>query len=140
MTTAIDSNIFAALWDRDDALHSLARTALDAALARGNLVVAAAVYAELLAFPSRTEAMLDFFFKDTGVTVEWNLEESDWRAAGRAYQKYAQGRRKQRDPGPRRILADFMIGAHALRRGYRLLTLDDRLYRSAFPRLSIITV
>jgi predicted nucleic acid-binding protein len=43
-------------------------------------------------------------------------------------------------PGPRRILADFVIGAHALRRAYALLTLDDRLYRLAFPRLEIMSI
>ena len=41
--------------------------------------------------------------------------------------------------GVRRILADFVIGAHALANGCRLLTLDDRLYRSAFPTLAIET-
>jgi hypothetical protein len=35
--------------------------------------------------------------------------------------------------GPRRILADFLIGAHASHRGYRLLTLDDHLYPSHCP-------
>ncbi|MGZ4890608.1 MAG: hypothetical protein ACXWBH_15610 [Candidatus Angelobacter sp.] len=44
------------------------------------------------------------------------------------------------DPGPRRILADFLIGAHASHRGYRLLTLDDHLYPSAFSSLTVITV
>jgi predicted nucleic acid-binding protein len=140
MTTAVDSNVFVAFWDRDNTLNSLARSALDAALSRGSLVIAAPVYAELLAFPSRTEVMLDLFFKDTGIAVEWNLEESDWRAAGRAFQNYARRRRKQNDSGPRRILADFLIGAHALRRGYRLLTLDDRLYRIAFPRLTVVAI
>ncbi|HWQ69804.1 MAG TPA: hypothetical protein VN494_07610 [Patescibacteria group bacterium] len=49
-------------------------------------------------------------------------------------------RRTHRDPGPRRILADFIIGAHALHNGFRLLTLDDRLYRATFPRLTILAV
>jgi predicted nucleic acid-binding protein len=38
-----------------------------------------------------------------------------------------------------RILADLMIGAHAFANGFRLLTLDERLYRVAFPTLSIET-
>jgi predicted nucleic acid-binding protein len=68
------------------------------------------------------------------------LDEAVWRAAGRALQTYAARRRKQRDPGPRRILADFVIGAHALEAGYRLLTLDDHLYRAAFSDLNVIRV
>src|SRR5207302_3822625 len=60
--------------------------------------------------------------------------------AGRAFQQYVARRRKQLDSGPRRILADFLIGAHALHHGFRLLTLDDRLYRAAFPRLAVLSV
>lgn len=69
------------------------------------------------------------------------MEEAVWRAAGRAFQSYAARRRQphRRESVPRRILADFVIGAHAFRRGYRLLTLDDRLYRAAFPGLVLIT-
>jgi predicted nucleic acid-binding protein len=139
MTTAIDTNIIVALWDNDDFLNSAAQSALDAALRRGNLTVAAPVFAELMACPGRDEAFLDSFFRDTGIMVDWNLDEATWRAAGRAFQTYAARRRRQRDSGPRRILADFVIGAYALERGYRLLTLDDRLYRAAFPRLKILT-
>jgi len=36
-----------------------------------------------------------------------------------------------------RILADFLIGTHTLRNGFCLLTLDDRLYHAAFPRLCV---
>jgi predicted nucleic acid-binding protein len=140
MTTAIDTNILVALWNEDDTLNTLARSALDAALGRGSLVIAAPVFAELLAAPSRNEAFLDSFCRETGISVDWNLEEAVWRAAGRAFKTYVARRRKQRDSEPRRILADFLIGAHALQNRFRLLTLDDRLYRAAFPRLAIVTV
>lgn len=140
MSTAIDSNVFVAFWDSDDALNSLARSALNAAWNRGSLVVAAPVYAELLAFPGRTEAFLDSFFSETHVAVDWEMDQTIWRTAGRAFQNYAARRRKQRDSAPRRILADFLIGAHALRRGYRLLTLNSGLYKAAFPRLPVITI
>jgi len=137
MTTAIDTNVIIALWDRDDAVSTAAQSALDAALRRGALVVAAPVFAELLAAPGRDETFLDAFFRDTGITVDWNLDETVWRTAGRAFQKYTARRRRQHDSGPRRILADFLIGAHAFERGCSLLTFDDRLYRSAFPNLGI---
>ncbi|HZL68763.1 MAG TPA: hypothetical protein VFC29_15695, partial [Candidatus Limnocylindrales bacterium] len=74
------------------------------------------------------------------IPVDWNLDEMVWRAAGRAFQRYAERRRKQRDPGTRRILADFLIGAHAETRGYRRLTLDERIYRPAFPKLVVETI
>src|SRR5207245_6424373 len=140
MTTAIDSHILVALWNEDDALNALARKALDAALRRGSLVIAAPVVAELLASPSRGEAFLDAFFRDTGMSVDWELGETIWRTAGRAFQRCVMRRAKQPGSGPRRILADFLIGAHALQNGFRLLTLDDRLYAAAFPRLAIDTI
>jgi predicted nucleic acid-binding protein len=139
MTTAVDSNVIAALWDRDDALNAAAQSALDAALGRGNLVVPAPVYAELMAFAGRTESFLDSFFRQTSIAVDWSLEERVWRTAGQAFQDYAIRRRKQRDPGPRRILADFLIGAYAVRNSFALLTLDEGLYRAAFPALRIVT-
>jgi predicted nucleic acid-binding protein len=138
MTTAVDTNIFVVLWDREDSLNIPVRSAMDAALEHGSLIIAAPVYAELLGFPSRSEAFLDYFFKESGIFIDWNLDETIWRAAGHAFQGYATRRRKHRDPGPRRILADFLIGAHALGNGFPLLTLDDRIYRAAFPRLSIV--
>ena len=140
MTTAIDTNIIVALWDADDALHQAAREELDAALGRGGLVICGAVYAELIAAPGRTEAFVDQFCEETQIGVEWELGEKVWRAAGTAFQSYAERRRKQRGAEPRRILADFLIGAHAQLRGYKLLTMDARMYQVSFPRLGIVTV
>jgi predicted nucleic acid-binding protein len=139
MTTAVDTNVMIALWDKDSALSLAAQNALDAAFNRGTLVAAAPVFAELLAAPGRSENFMGSFFEETGITVDWELPEQIWRSAGRAFQAYAERRRRQRDRGARRILADFLIGAHALTNGCRLLTLDDRLYRTAFPKLSIET-
>jgi predicted nucleic acid-binding protein len=137
MTTAIDTNVIIALWDRSVPLSSSAQAALEAGFGRGSLVMAAPVFAELLAAPGRNEAFVDAFLEDTGISVEWNLDEKIWRAAGQAFQRYAERRRKQRDSGLRRILADFVIGAHAETRGYRLLTLDERIYRISFPKLVV---
>lgn len=139
MTTVIDTNIIAALWDRDDVLNAAAQAALDAVLSRGNLVVPAPVYAELMAFAGRTELFLDGFFRQTGISVDWDLEQGVWRLAGQAFQGYATRRRRQREIGPRRILADFIIGAYAVQHNYSLLTLDEGLYKVAFPALRIVT-
>ncbi len=140
MTTSVDTNVIVALWDRDPDVSNAAQQALDDALRHGSLVLSAPVFAELIAAPGRTEAFLNRFCSDTGISVEFDLDEEIWRLAGRAFQSYASRRRKQRDPGPRRILADFLIGAHASHRGYNLLTLDDHLYRSTFSSLMVITV
>jgi predicted nucleic acid-binding protein len=140
MTTAIDSNVLIALWNEDDTLNTLARSALDSALAAGSLVIAAPVFAELLAAPARSEAFVDSFCRETGISVDWDLNEAIWRTAGRSFQRYVARREKRHGSVPRRILADFLIGAHALQKRFHLLTLDDHLYRAAFPRLSIVTL
>ena len=140
MTTAVDTDVIVALWDRDTKLNSAAQLALDAALGRGGLIIAAPVFAELMACPGRDEAFVDMFCREAGIAIDWNLDEAIWRTAGRAFQAYAARRRRHGESGPRRILADFVIGAHAVQKGFSLLTLDDRLCRSAFPSLKIVTI
>jgi predicted nucleic acid-binding protein len=137
MTTAIDTNVLIALWDTDVQLNTVMLKALDSAQARGALVITGVIYAELLALPGRTEEMLDEFFGTTGIRVEWESSQQVWRAAGRAFQSYVGRRSTKKTDLPRRILADFLIGAHAAVHRYRLLTLDQRLYKAAFPNLEI---
>lgn len=136
MITAIDSNILVSLWDADNALNLEAQRCLDEAQSRGELVISAPVFAELRAFPARGAGFVDRFLSDSGIVVEWNLDEGIWRLAAEAFQGYA--RRQKVRQGARRILADFVIGAHAQKRGYRLLTFDKRLYEAAFPRLVLV--
>ena len=140
MTTAIDTNVVTALWNNDDTLNVRAQAALDAVFGRGRLVVSGVVYAELLAAPSRTEQFVDRFLEAAGIEVEWELNEPLLRAAGLAFRGYAERRRRQTGAEPRRILADFLVGAHAMLNEYRLLTLDTGMYRAAFPRLELVEV
>jgi len=44
------------------------------------------------------------------------------------------------DSSTLRILADFVIGAHAQQGGYQLPTLDDRLYGAGFPNLTVLSI
>jgi len=138
MTTAIDTNVIVALWDEENSLHRQARGALDKAFGAGPLAICGAVYAELLAGPRRTTEFLDEFCAVTRIQVEWDLREPVWRAAGAAFQGHAGRRRRGKKAEARRILADFVIGAHALVSGYKLLTLDAGVYAASFPRLAIV--
>lgn len=138
MITALDTNVLVALWEPDDGWNSVAQTALDAAQARGKLIISGVVFAELLAFPLRTESFIDSFLTDTAIRVDWLIQEPIWRSAGTAFQRYARRRRRQGVGAPRRLLADFLIGAHALEHDYRLLTFDDEIYRAAFPALAMV--
>ena len=138
MTTALDTNVIVALWDPDPVLSSAAQSVLDAARNSGVLVACAPVCAELMAYRGRSEDFVEGFFRDTTIMRDWNLSIAVWRSAGRAFRAYA-GRRRNGAGAPRRVLADFLIGAHADENGYRLLTLDKHLYPVAFPRLRIVS-
>lgn len=137
MTTALDTNVLSALWNDNDTLNRTAARALQETQKNGSIVICGVVYAELLASAGRTEEFLDRFCAEAGILVEWELKEKIWRAAGVAFQGYASRRKKQGGSEPRRLLADFLIGAHALESGYKLLTADVGVYRTSFPRLAL---
>ena len=141
MTTALVTNVIVALLSGTPELSRAARKSLEQASGRGALVVSPPVYAELLAAPGRKTEEIDSFLSGTGIEVDWVLGEPVWRTAAAAFRGYAVRRRRQTgDPGPRRILADFVIGAHAMHLASALLTLDRGLYRAAFLKLKILTV
>jgi len=110
VTTAVDTNVIIALWDKDPVLGAAAQNALEAAFHRGNLLVAAPVFAELIAAPGRSETFVGSFLEETGIAIDWELGEHVWRSAGRAFQAYAERRRKQRDMGTRRIQSRPAVG------------------------------
>lgn len=140
MISAIDTNVIVALWDADERDHLTALDLLDEAGSRGGVVICGAVFGELLAGPGRTEEFVNKFLLESEIVVDWSSTEAIWRTAGSAFQKYAKRRRRTQVGDPRRILTDFYIGAHASCNGHSLLTLDDRIYRAAFPKLRIFGV
>jgi predicted nucleic acid-binding protein len=139
MITAVDTNIFVALWSGTAEASAAARKALEHASDAGSLVIAPPVYAELIAAPDRTRSAIDTFLHRTQIEVDWTLPQTVWVTAALAYRSYAQRQRAQRgDPGPRRILADFIIGAHAVEFASALLTFDHGVYRASFPALKLL--
>lgn len=139
MTTAIDTNVLQALWSGTPPIIASAQAALRTARQRGALVISAVVYAELVASPWNDATTIETFFNASRIRVDWLLERDIWRTAADAYRSYSERRRKQeRNEGPRRILADFLIGAHALHHTTALITFDQGIYRAAFPSLTIV--
>ena len=149
VTTAVDTNVLLSLLQGEKAadLDALER-ALESAAESGELIISPPVYCELIAEPARNERFVTTFLEDTRIRVEWAMPNDLWRLAGRAYGGYIERRRSQKnsqrnsqqnDEGPRRILADFIIGAHASYHQTRLLTFDQKMYRAAFPKLTVIS-
>ena len=137
MRTAIDANIFSAIWSGEPGADMLAAQ-LGKAKMEGALIVSPFVFAELLAYPGANEAYVRGVLNATGVVVDLKLEEKLWSEAGLRFARYAARRRQSTGIGPRRLLADFLIGAHALVQADRLLTLDTQVYRRDFPELRLL--
>jgi predicted nucleic acid-binding protein len=126
----VDSNIIIDILEDNEWSAWSERQVLSAA-ELGQLIINQIVLAETATYFENVENL------DRNLAVlRLVKEELPWRAsidAGLSHSKY----RKQggmRD----RVLPDFLIGAHAAVKGYRLLTRDGRRYRSYFPKLDII--
>jgi predicted nucleic acid-binding protein len=137
LITAIDTNIFSVFWAGVAESKKL-DTLLDDARRVGALVICPAVYAEILAHPSATEDKVGRFLQDTGIVVHFSMAEAVWVEAGRRYGRYATRRRKSSGGEAKRLLADFIIGAHALVQADRLMTLDCGRYERDFPELKLV--
>ena len=94
-------------------------------------------YAELLAAPGNTQDHLASLLQRGQIQVDWDTSETVWRMSGQAYGAYARRRAKSGGGPPRRILADFLIGAHASTTADRLLARDRGFYRSYFAGLEV---
>ena len=137
MRTAIDANVFSAIWSWEPSAER-ATTQLGEAKMEGSLVISPFVFVELLAYPRATETFVRGFLDATGIVIDYKLEERLWSEAGQRFARYAIRRRQATSEGPRRLLADFLIGAHALVQTERLLTLDPKRYNQDFPELRLL--
>jgi len=137
MRTALDTNILSALWS-SEAVASHISSELAASRALGGIVICGPVFAELAAHPNVNQTFIEEFLKETGIGVDFNIDEDIWRRAARAYAEYGKRRRESGGGAPKRLLVDFIIAAHASLRADRLMTLDPHRYRQAFPKLKIV--
>ncbi len=128
MITALDTNVLLDLFDATAPHHAESEDRVQAAYNAGGIVVCDVVYAELV--PGFVErAALDGALREINATVS-PLDTSIAWVAGLRWRRY------RRAGGPRtRILADFLIGAHALAAADVFLTRDRGFYTTYFPDL-----
>jgi predicted nucleic acid-binding protein len=138
MSLVIDTNVLIDLLAGEPDAARRARDSIEAATSSGAVAISPVVYAELLAFPGRQPPEVDQFLADVRISVLWDIPEAVWRRAGSAFAGYVTRRRTSGGDRPRRLLADFLIGAHALEIG-TLLTRDTQFYRTSFPELHVVT-
>lgn len=130
MITAIDTNVLLDVFLNDPRFGQASGKHLREALRLGAIVACAPVWAETAAvFPERAD------FEKTMRTLGIQFSPLTQNAAGEAgvaWKQYRAGGGKRL-----RMVADFLIGAHALIQCDRLLTRDRGFYRDFFHRLKI---
>jgi predicted nucleic acid-binding protein len=153
MITAVDTNILLDVLIPGAPHGDESELALAEALRAGAVVISDPVYAELAVhFPDQEK--LDRFLADTGLRLESTKAEALYRA-GRSWSEYLRRRPALACPQcgatqdlhcdkcgasvqPRQhVVADFIIGAHAVVQADQLLTRDRGYYATYFPELTL---
>lgn len=88
--------------------------------------------------PRTNAGFVGEFLASTNITVDFLIDEMVWRETAHAFAEYAKRRRKSGGSAAKRLLVDFLIGAHATLRADRLLTLDKSRYDRYFPTLKLM--
>jgi predicted nucleic acid-binding protein len=129
--------VIAAIWSNEPTAAAML-SLLNRVQREGIFIISATVYAELSANPSVTPASARLALEETGMEIDFCFGEDIWLLAAERYAQYAERRRASGGDSPRRLLTDFVIGAHAVVRAERLLTLDKKIYRLYFPELRLL--
>jgi predicted nucleic acid-binding protein len=135
--TAIDTNVISALWSGEPSAKQMIEL-LGLARNAGSLVISGVVYAELMAYPKASQKFVDEFLKTTEIQIDFAISETAWLEVARRFGRYAERRRRSNGVLAKRLLADFVVGAHALYATDRLLTLDLSRYKADFPSLKLL--
>ena len=131
MITAIDTSVLLDIYTADPAFGPASRELLRTCLAEGRVVACDVVWSEVAGvFPNVASAQHQL--GELGIEFS-PLDQAAALAAGAAWKSY-RSRGGRRD----RMVADFLVGAHAQSLSDRLLTRDRGFYRAYFKKLKVI--
>ncbi len=130
MKTAVDTRVILDVLTDDRRWGLPSELALKKALSKGPLVIGECVLAEIA--PALAKDELRAFLADWNILfVPSSLDSS--MLAGEMYRSHL-----QRNRAAKRVLPDFLIGAHAVCHAGRLLARDRGYYRDYFADLTVI--
>ena len=130
MITFVDTNVLLDVFLPDPEWGSKSKENLEIAFNQGALIVNEIIYSELSPqFPDKE--MLDDALRQLSIRIV-SLDLDVAYQAGKKWQQYRKTGGKRN-----RVLADFLIGAHAAMRSEKLLTRDRGFYKAYFKELDI---
>jgi predicted nucleic acid-binding protein len=130
---SLDTNVILAALTPKDEQHEMARKWLTK-YDKFGFVISPIVYSELRA--SAAWKAIEVFLEASNISVIWTLDEATFELAGVSCGLFAQLRKNGKLP--RRILADFLIGAHAQQNGLSLMTFDSVVYEAVFKKVKLV--
>lgn len=130
--TAIDTNLLIDILGETSVFTPDSVAALDAARGKGGLIISPVVAAEIAAYFTMPDQLGRTLSAMEIRVVDFTLEAL--HGAGRAFVRYRRRSAKPKD----RMLADFLVGAHALAQADALLTRDRGYFRTYFPKLRVV--